>query len=140
MRRLIFFPAVLTVLLAIAAPAAGQQPKKVPILLDIDIGTGIDGACALALALASPEVDLRGVTTCGGNASDRAWLACRLLTQVGRRDIPVAAGADPQADDQLDWQIQYRRHPAAIFNRTSKPLKEMPSPFCTASSRPTPAS
>ena len=51
-------------------------------------------------------------------------MVCRFLTAVGRRDIPVAAGATPQPAEEIEWQIQYRRHPAVIFNRTAKPVKE----------------
>ena len=40
------------------------------------------------------------------------------------KNIPVAAGADSQPKSPLDWQIQYRRHPTAIYNRTLKPVKE----------------
>jgi purine nucleosidase len=103
-----------------AEPAA----EKIPILLDTDIGSDIDDAFALALALASPEVDLQGVTTVAGDAETRAWMVCRLLTAVGRREIPVAWGRDPQPATPIEGQIQYRRHPAPIFNRTSKPIKE----------------
>ena len=39
--------------------------EPVPILLDCD--PGHDDAMALLLALASPEVELLGVTTVGGN-------------------------------------------------------------------------
>jgi len=35
-------------------------PPKIPILLDTDIGSDIDDAFALALILASPELDLVG--------------------------------------------------------------------------------
>ncbi len=99
-------------------------PAKVPILLDTDLGTDVDDAFALALALASPEVDLQGVTTVGSDAEDRAWMVCRLLTAVGRRAVPVAWGRGPQPASPIDGQIQYRRHPAVIFNRTSRPVKE----------------
>src|SRR5262245_42121071 len=86
-------------------PAAGA---KVPILLDTDIGTDIDDAFALALVLASPELDLRGLTTVGGDTQTRAWMACRLLTAVGRRDVHVAAGAAPQPREEIGGQYQYR--------------------------------
>jgi Inosine-uridine preferring nucleoside hydrolase len=47
---------------------AEPPPKeKMPIILDCDIGTDIDDTFALALALLSPELDLRGVTTVSGN-------------------------------------------------------------------------
>ena len=84
----------------------------------------MDDAFALGLILASPELELRAVTTSGGQTEDRAWLACRFLTQCGKAGIPVAAGAEPQAKSEVNDQIQYRRHPAAIFNRTLKPVKE----------------
>ncbi len=105
---------------------AGEPPAvdKVPILLDTDIGGDVDDAFALALALASPEVDLVGVTTVGSDAEDRAWMACRFLTAVGRREVPVAWGRDKQPESAIEGQIQYRRHPAVIFNRTAKPIKE----------------
>ena len=65
---------------------------SVPILLDTDIGTDVDDALALALLLASPEVEVRAVTTVSGDACLRARIAKRLLTLAGRPDVPVAAG------------------------------------------------
>ncbi len=64
------------------------------ILLDCD--PGHDDAIALLLALASPEVELLGVTTVAGNQTLEKTTAnaLRLLEFVGRADIPVAAGAD----------------------------------------------
>ncbi len=105
---------------ASATPAV----DKIPVLIDTDIGSDVDDAFALALAVASPEIDLVGVTTVGEAPEDRAWLVCRFLTQVGLKNIPVAIGGVPVEKTEIDWQIQYRRHPAAIFNRTLKPVKE----------------
>jgi inosine-uridine nucleoside N-ribohydrolase len=101
-----------------------RPASRVPILLDTDIGSDIDDVFALALAVASPEIDLQAVTTVGGQAEDRAWMVCRFLTAIGRRDIPVGWGRGKQPDSAIDGQIQYRRHPAVIFNRTSRPVKE----------------
>ncbi len=117
-----------------AATGLAAEPSaraKIPILLDTDFGSDVDDAFALALALQSPELDLRGVTTVSSNAEDRAWMVCRLLTAVGRRDIPVAWGRNPQPTDAIS-QIQYRRHPAVIFNRTAKPVKESAVEFLYA--------
>ena len=89
-------PAMPSLCLAIALallatlPLSGYAAERVPILLDTDIGSDIDDAFALALALVSPEVDLQGVTTAGSEAQERAWMVCRLLTAVGRKAIPVA--------------------------------------------------
>src|SRR5947209_11629894 len=104
---------VLVLLPALAAVAAGGT-TKMPLLLDTDIGSDIDDAFALALALVSPEVDLQGVTTAGSEAQERAWMVCRLLTAVGRKAIPVAWGRGAQPQSPIEGQIQYRRHPAVI--------------------------
>jgi inosine-uridine nucleoside N-ribohydrolase len=114
----------LCLLLPLSMLLPADQPKKTPIILDTDIGTAVDDAFALGLVTASPELELAGITTCGEGADDRAWLACRFLTQVGVKAMPVSIGAGPQPAGKLDEQIQYRRHPAAIFNRTLKPTKE----------------
>ena len=63
------------------------------VLIDTDIGDDIDDALALALALHSPELILRGVSTVFGDTQRRAQLARYLLHVFGRDDIPVAAGA-----------------------------------------------
>jgi inosine-uridine nucleoside N-ribohydrolase len=65
-----------------------------PILLDCD--PGHDDAIALLLALASPELELLGVTTVAGNQTlaKTTANAIRVLEFAGRADIPVAAGAD----------------------------------------------
>jgi len=68
-------------------------PRR-PILLDCD--PGHDDAIALLLALASPELDLLGVTTVAGNQTVEKTTAnaLRVLEFVDRADVPVAAGAD----------------------------------------------
>ena len=66
----------------------------IPILIDCD--PGHDDAIALLLALASPEVELLGVTTVHGNQTLEKTTAnaLRVLELAGRSDVPVAAGAD----------------------------------------------
>jgi purine nucleosidase len=44
----------------------------IPILLDTDIGGDVDDALAIALALRSPEIQIRGITTVRGKTSWRA--------------------------------------------------------------------
>ena len=64
--------------------------------LIIDTDPGIDDAYALALACASPDVELIGVTTVFGNVglASTTRNALRLLALCGHEDVPVAAGAD----------------------------------------------
>ena len=66
----------------------------IPIILDCD--PGHDDAIALLLALASPELELLGVTTVSGNKTLEKTTAnaIRVLEHAGRADVPVAAGAD----------------------------------------------
>jgi inosine-uridine nucleoside N-ribohydrolase len=66
----------------------------VKIVLDCD--PGHDDAIALLLALASPEVELLGVTTVHGNQTLEKTTAnaLKVLEFAGRSDVPVAAGAD----------------------------------------------
>lgn len=67
---------------------------SIPIILDCD--PGHDDAIALLLALASPEIELLGVTTVHGNQTLEKTTAnaLRVLDLAGRTDVPVAAGAD----------------------------------------------
>jgi len=62
----------------------------------VDCDPGHDDAIALLLALASPELELAGVTTVHGNQTLEKTTdnALRVLALVGRSDVPVAAGAD----------------------------------------------
>src|SRR5262245_32529320 len=66
----------------------------IPMILDCD--PGHDDAIALILAVASPEVELVGVTTVAGNQTvDKTTNnALRILELVGRQDIPVYRGAE----------------------------------------------
>jgi inosine-uridine nucleoside N-ribohydrolase len=61
----------------------------------LDCDPGHDDAIALLLALASPELDLLGVTTVSGNQTLEKTTAnaIRVLDHLGRTDVPVAAGA-----------------------------------------------
>ena len=65
-----------------------------PILIDCD--PGHDDAIALLLALASPELEILGVTTVAGNQTLEKTTAnaFRVLEFAGRSEITVAAGAE----------------------------------------------
>jgi inosine-uridine nucleoside N-ribohydrolase len=65
-----------------------------PVLIDCD--PGHDDAMALLLALASPELEVLGVSTVHGNQTlaKTTANALRVLEFAGFGDVPVAAGAD----------------------------------------------
>ena len=72
----------------------------IPIILDTDIGTDVDDALALTLAVRSPEIDILAVTTVGVDACLRGRIARKLLRVLGRDEIPVAAGCDRRLNGQ----------------------------------------
>ncbi|EJL5032366.1 nucleoside hydrolase [Salmonella enterica] len=64
-----------------------------PIIIDCD--PGHDDAIALVLALASPELEVKAITSSAGNQTPDKTLrnVLRMLTLLKRPDIPVAGGA-----------------------------------------------
>lgn len=61
----------------------------------IDADPGVDDAAAILMALASPEIDVLGLSIVAGNVSLEHTVtnACKLVSLSGRRDVPVFAGA-----------------------------------------------
>ncbi len=62
----------------------------------IDCDPGVDDAVGLLLAFASPELDLKAITTVGGNVSvEKTTRNARIVRHVaGRDEVPVYAGAE----------------------------------------------
>jgi purine nucleosidase len=104
-----------------AAQAQPKFGKAEKVIIDTDIGDDIDDAFALALAVRSPELEILGVTTGFGDTEARAKIADRLLGEVGRADIPVAAGVPTSSKGPMS-QRRYGEgghfakasHPAAV--------------------------
>jgi inosine-uridine nucleoside N-ribohydrolase len=98
---------------------------SVPIVIDCD--PGHDDAMAILLALASPEVDLVGVTTVAGNQTlDKTTRNALVTLEVGGRgDIPVAAGADAPLRREL-------RTAAHVHGETGLDGPELPEPSAHA--------
>jgi len=72
-----------------------MNPAAAPTRIIIDTDPGIDDAMAIFYALASPELEVVGLTTVFGNAHVETCTtnAIRILDIAGRADIPVARGA-----------------------------------------------
>src|SRR5215470_17112431 len=85
-------------------PPRTAQAEKV--IIDTDIGDDIDDAFAVTLALKSPELEILGITTTFGDTETRAKLLDHLLGEVGRADIPVAAGP-PTPPKTAFTQLKY---------------------------------
>src|SRR6266851_1564383 len=100
--------------------AQSSQTSALPekVILDTDIGDDIDDAFAVALALRSPELQILGITTTFGDTETRAKLLDRFLAEVGRPEIPVAAGASSPPKSNL---TQRRYAEAGHFAKPSHP-------------------
>jgi len=101
-------------LLAAAEPdaAAKAKPavKKIPVILDTDIGDDIDDTWALGLILKSPEIDLKLVVGDQGKVEYRAKLLAKFLQNAGRTDVAVGKGLDVNAKGdggQAAWVADY---------------------------------
>ena len=99
--------ALLSLVIVFALPHAGRAQERLKVLLDTDIGSDIDDAWALGLLVASPEVDLVGVTVTDGDTAARAKVACKLLHNVGRDAVPVAVGRRTAPPSQVDYQFTW---------------------------------
>lgn len=90
--------------------------------LDTDFGGDPDDACALAMLLGWPEVELVGITTVLDVAGWRAAYVEHCLRLAGRDDIPLAAGAavslttgqvaDPFLADERYWPSNLAPRPS----------------------------
>lgn len=91
------------------------------IILDCD--PGHDDAVAILLALGSPEIDLVGVTTVGGNQSlDKVTYNARAVLEMAHAtDVPVYAGCDRPLIRPLEVA-------ASIHGETGLDGVELPEP------------
>lgn len=92
-----------------------------PVLLDVD--TGGDDALALLLAMASPALDVRGITCVAGNCPLAQVVAntLTLLDAIDAPPVPVAAGLDrPLVDPGL--------HPPALHGSDGMGDLDLPPP------------
>jgi purine nucleosidase len=80
--------------------------QGIPIIFDTDIGDDVDDALALALALQSPELDVKAITTVLDRAALRSRMVWKELGVFGRRDIPIGTGADEPLLDPMQGDVR----------------------------------
>jgi inosine-uridine nucleoside N-ribohydrolase len=96
--------------------------RRVPVVLDTDIGDDIDDTWALAMFLKSPEVDIRLVVSDTGDTVYRAKLIAKMLEIAGRTDVPVGVGIPGQKpsydEPQRAWVEDYdlEGYPGRIYS------------------------
>ena len=85
----------------------------IPVVLDCD--PGVDDAAGILLACARPELDVRAITTVGGEHDLRSPTrnALDLLAVAGIRGIPVARVADRASSTFCSARISTARQASA---------------------------
>ncbi|MCD6089261.1 nucleoside hydrolase [Candidatus Bathyarchaeota archaeon] len=83
--------------------------KKIPVILDTDIGSDIDDTWALAMLLQSPELEPRLIVTESGDTVYRAKIVAKILERSGREEIPIGVGLrlGSEKGPQLSWVKDY---------------------------------
>lgn len=85
--------------------------KRIPLILDTDIGGDIDDTWALALLLRSPEVETKLIVTDTADTVYRAKVTAKLLEVSGYAGIPIGIGvrfsSDGPRERQLPWVKEY---------------------------------
>ena len=96
---------ILALMLSSSLARAAEPAKKIPVILDADLGDDIDDTWALMMVLRSPELDLRLFVTDYHNARYRARIAAKFLTVAGRTDVPIGLGLRPddKKGNQSAW-------------------------------------
>lgn len=76
------------------AEAREHLPKRVPVILDTDIGDDIDDTWALAMLLGCAQVEVKLIVTATDDTPRKTRLAAKILERLGRTDIPIATGVE----------------------------------------------
>jgi inosine-uridine nucleoside N-ribohydrolase len=92
--------------------------------LDTDLGGDIDNLCALAMLLRWEDVELTGITTVAEANGRRAGYVHQVLELEGKRDIPIAAGADVSKGFHRYAELGYPDEE----RYWSKPIAPLPNP------------
>ncbi len=84
--------------------------KKIPVILDTDIGEDIDDTWALGFLLKCPEFDVKLITTATDDAVIKAKLVAKFLEIAGRTDIPIGIGPSEnrKKGKQYSWIKDYK--------------------------------
>lgn len=86
--------------------------KKIPVILDTDIGGDIDDTWALAVLLRSPMLDTKLVVTALEKEEDplsRTRITCKQISESGMSGVPVGAGlaVDKYDHPLIGWAKDY---------------------------------
>ncbi|XP_004344548.2 hypothetical protein CAOG_06927 [Capsaspora owczarzaki ATCC 30864] len=104
---------------SVAAAPLTAPSRRTPVIIDTDIGTDMDDTWAIAVALASPVIDVRLVLVATHNTPVRAQIAAQFLTRINRTDIPIGIGTqyDNMTVELQGWAANYSldSYPGKIY-------------------------
>lgn len=89
------------------------------VIIDTDIGDGIDDAFGLVGAQLSDSITIQAVVTCWGDVVRRAQLARTLLYSCGGANIPVFAGAFRSMSSDEEIQTAFDSDGGALYSDTT---------------------
>lgn len=98
---------------------------KIPMILDTDLGVFMDDPVALAYAAAHPRLDLRMVITTSRDTGAAALIAAKMLYQLGRTDVKIAAGSTQEPDGEQLMTPWARRAPKSWSSSNEAWLREI---------------
>ena len=102
--------------------------KRIPVILDTDIGYDMDDTWALAMMLKSPELNIKLITTDTQDTTYSAKIVAKMLEVAQRTDIPVGVGIDcvqklkargyEVSRNQIGWVENYdlASYPGKLYN------------------------
>ncbi len=131
-RPLLFLTLILALILSASSQsiAAGNtKQRKIPVILDTDIGDDIDDTWALVMMLNCPELDVKMIIGDNHNGIYRAKLIAKLLEAAGRTDIPVGMAYSTRqgGGKQSDWVKDYdlKKYPGKVYEDGVAAMIEM---------------
>ena len=103
----------------------------------IDCDPGSDDAIAILAALNSPDLDVVGLTTEGGNATidDTTRNALAILEVAGRADVPVWRGAGRPLEGEFRYAYYYHGEAGLGIRLAAPTASERPEPAIDAIAR-----
>jgi purine nucleosidase len=86
--------------LLLVLPGMAQQHRN-KVIVDTDVGDDVDDAFAIDLVLASPELEVLGLSSAWGDTALRARMLDRMVCETGRKEIAVHAGVKTDTDTKF---------------------------------------
>lgn len=71
---------------------SSRKAVRQPVIIDTDVGSYMDDTAAIVYAISLQTLDVKLIVTCTNDTNIRARVAAKMLTYLGRDDIPIGVG------------------------------------------------